>query len=77
LPQFHPFPTAVPCLTESHDMSGSPLDDKDFANLDMDRVVADPEYRRRVIDRLRRHPRVAGQRRQSSMFYDPPPADEE
>lgn len=64
-------------MTESHEMPGSPLDDKDFANLDMDRVVADPEYRRRVIDRLRRHPRVAGQQRQSSMFYDPPPADEE
>lgn len=71
------FPTAVPCLTESHDMPGSPLDEKDFANLDMDRVVADPEYRRRVIDRLRRDPRYADKRRQSSMFYEPPPPDEE
>ena len=64
-------------MSESHEMPGSPLDDKDFANLDMERVVADPEYRRRVIARLRRDPRVVGQRRQASMFYDPPPSDEE
>lgn len=59
-------------------MSGlPPLDDKDFDNLDMDRVVADPHYRRRVIDRLRRDPRIAEKRRQGSLFYDPPPPDEE
>ncbi|MGH7012636.1 MAG: hypothetical protein ACREEL_00510 [Stellaceae bacterium] len=58
-------------------MSEPPLDDKDFANLDMDRVVADPEYRRRVIDRLRRHPRLTEQRRQASLFYEPPPTDDE
>jgi hypothetical protein len=59
-------------------MSGlPPLDDKDFDNLDMDRVVADPDYRRRVIDRLRRDPRLAEKCRQASLFYEPPPADEE
>ncbi|HYL33554.1 MAG TPA: hypothetical protein VEU53_10465 [Stellaceae bacterium] len=59
-------------------MSGlPPLDDKDFANLDMDRVIADPDYRRRVIDHLRRDPRHADKQRQSSMFYEPPPSDEE
>lgn len=59
-------------------MSGlPPLDDKDFANLDMDRVIADPEYRRRVIDRLRRDPRMSDKQRQSSLFYDPPPPEEE
>lgn len=59
-------------------MSGlPPLDDMDFDNLDMDRVVADPHYRRRVIDRLRRDPRFADKRRQASLFYDPPPVEEE
>jgi len=59
-------------------MSGfPPLDDKDFDNLDMDRVAADPDYRRRVIDRLRRDPRLAEKRRQASLFYEPPPTDEE
>lgn len=58
-------------------MSEPPLDDKDFANLDMDRIIADPEYRRRVIKHLRRDPRVADKERQTSLFYEPPPPDEE
>jgi hypothetical protein len=59
-------------------MSGLPgLDDKTVGDIDMDRVTADPVYRRRVISRLRRGWREAESRRQGSLFFDPAPVEEE
>jgi len=59
-------------------MPGLPaLDDKTLDQIDMDRVAADRDYRRRVVTRLRRGWREAEVRRQGSLFYDPAPAEEE
>lgn len=58
-------------------MSVLPPNDTYFASIDMDRIVSDVRYRRRVIDRLRRDPRLAERQRQDSLFYELAPAEEE